>query len=212
MREYINNEPIFSESIYVTETSDPAHADNVNRAPIQIFQNTLCNRRWIERLESSTGNVGEYDKERAYKAGDYCLHQGNLYECIQDTTGEWDSNCWRSTNALNEITRLKSELKNLKEILNNLTESVNIVIPASGWSNAAPFANRVAVAGVKVSDNVDVTFIPTQGATNAQNITAWEGYTNINYSVTENGAIVFYALEEKPKANVAVAVKGMARK
>lgn len=212
MKDYISEAPEFSEVLRIIETSDLVNAEVPNVALKQLFHNTLCNRHWIKRLEKSTGDVGEYDKERAYKAGDYCLKQGNLYECIQDTTGEWDSNCWRSTNALSEITRLKSELKNLKEILNNLTESVNIVIPASGWSNAAPFANRVAVAGVKVSDNVDVTFIPTQGATNAQNITAWEGYTNINYSVTENGAIVFYALEEKPKTNVAVAVKGMARK
>ena len=35
---------------------------------------------------------------------------------------------------------------------------------------------------------------------------------NINYSVTEDGAIVFYALEEKPGVNIAVAVKGMVRR
>ena len=139
-----------------------------------------------------------------------------MYECVQDTTGEWDPDCWKRTSAIEEINGLKSSLKDLKELfmsmLSSLTEPVNITIPASGWSNAAPFANRVAVAGVSAKDNVDITFIPAQGATNAQNIAAWEGYVNINYSVTEDGAIVFYALEEKPGVNIAVAVKGMVRR
>lgn len=62
------------------------------------------------------------------------------------------------------------------------------------------------------TDNVDVTFIPGEGATNAQNIAAWEGYVGINYSVTEDGAMVFHAFETKPAVDVTVAVKGMAQR
>lgn len=99
-----------------------------------------------------------------------------------------------------------------KVLMEMHSKPIKVTIPSSGWSSSAPFTNRVAVNGMSAADNVDITFTPAEGATNAQNIAAWEGYTNINYSVTENGAIVFYALEAKPKANVAVAVKGMARK
>ena len=216
MKDYISEAPEFSEVLRIIETSDLVNAEVPNVALKQLFHNTLCNRHWIERLEKSTGDVGEYDTETAYTRGDYCLWQGILYECVQDTTGEWDPDCWKRTSAIEEINGLKSSLKDLKELfmsmLSSLTEPVNITIPASGWSNAAPFANRVAVAGVSAKDNVDITFIPAQGATNAQNIAAWEGYVNINYSVTEDGAIVFYALDEKPGVNIAVAVKGMVRR
>lgn len=47
MKEYTNKNPVFSESIRVTEVSDPAHADNVNAAPKQLLQNTLANRDLI---------------------------------------------------------------------------------------------------------------------------------------------------------------------
>jgi hypothetical protein len=115
-------------------------------------------------------------------------------------------------NCETEAEDLPLSAKQGKVLMDMFAKPVNAVIPASGWSSVAPFANRVAVAGVSARDNVDITFIPAQGATNAQNIAAWEGYVNINYSVTEDGAIVFYALEEKPGVNIAVAVKGMARR
>lgn len=50
MKDYTNKTPVFSESIRVTETSDPAHADNVNAAPEQLLQNTLVNRDSIVSL------------------------------------------------------------------------------------------------------------------------------------------------------------------
>lgn len=105
MREYTSNDPVFSESISVTETSDPAHADNINRAPMQIFQNTLCNRKAIEEVEKRAGSTPEYseDESEVYKIGVYRLHNGVLYRCIKDTSGEWDAECWQQTDALEEI-------------------------------------------------------------------------------------------------------------
>lgn len=41
MREYTTDKPEFSASIQVVETTDPAHADNINAATIQLLQNTL---------------------------------------------------------------------------------------------------------------------------------------------------------------------------
>ena len=51
MKDYTNTAPVFSESIRVTETSDPAHADNINAAPEQLLQNTLVNRAYTKSLE-----------------------------------------------------------------------------------------------------------------------------------------------------------------
>ncbi len=50
MKDYTNKNPVFSETIRVTETSDPAHADNINAAPEQLLQNTLANREFILSL------------------------------------------------------------------------------------------------------------------------------------------------------------------
>ncbi len=60
MKEYTEQHPIFSESIPITETSDPAHADNVNAAPMQLLQNTLANRKEIEELKKGNNEV-EFD-------------------------------------------------------------------------------------------------------------------------------------------------------
>ena len=99
-----------------------------------------------------------------------------------------------------------------KVLMEMFAKPIKVTIPASGWSSAAPFTNRVAIEGMHEEDNVDVTFIPIEGASNVQNIAAWEGYVNINYSTTEDGAMVFHAFEEKPTVDVRVAIKGIVKR
>lgn len=50
MKEYTSTEPVFSDSIQVVETTDPAHADNINAATKQLLQNTLANRQAVSDL------------------------------------------------------------------------------------------------------------------------------------------------------------------
>ncbi len=52
MKKYTSNNPVFSESIKINETTDMVQAENINAAPKQLLQNTLANRTAIERLES----------------------------------------------------------------------------------------------------------------------------------------------------------------
>lgn len=108
MKDYTNETPIFSESLRVTETSDPAHADNINMASIQVFQNTLFNRNSIEKVKKGMGDKEEYNADDVYQAGDYCQYQGILYKCVQDTTGEWNPECWKQTNAMDEISDINT--------------------------------------------------------------------------------------------------------
>ncbi len=122
MKDYTNNTPIFSEVIAITETSDPAHADNINTAPIQIFQNTLCNRHSIEQLKQSAVSTEVYDPEVSYRVGDYCLYQNMLYKCVQETTGEWNSICWKQTSALGEIEGLRSTIVQQDTVISSLGE------------------------------------------------------------------------------------------
>ncbi len=57
MRPYTSNNPVFSEAIQITETTDPAHADNINAAPKQLLENTLANRKSIDSLEEKVGST-----------------------------------------------------------------------------------------------------------------------------------------------------------
>ena len=57
MKEYTSSTPVFSESIRITDTKDPGHADNVNAAPKQLLQNTLCNRQMIEQMQLSEVDI-----------------------------------------------------------------------------------------------------------------------------------------------------------
>ena len=59
MREYTNSEPVFSKSIQIVETTDPAHADNINMAPKALLENTLVLMTHLERFsdESNIENI-----------------------------------------------------------------------------------------------------------------------------------------------------------
>ena len=48
------------DTIQITETSDPAHADNINAAPMQLLQNTLVNQKEIDELKKGSNEV-EFD-------------------------------------------------------------------------------------------------------------------------------------------------------
>ena len=49
MRDYtVSGTPAFVETIKITEPTDPAHADNVNFGPKQIFENTLYNKKQMD--------------------------------------------------------------------------------------------------------------------------------------------------------------------
>ena len=48
MKDYTSSTPAFSETIRITETTDPAHADNINAAPKQLLENTLVLYRALD--------------------------------------------------------------------------------------------------------------------------------------------------------------------
>ena len=107
MKSYTTNTPVFRDTIKITEKNDRAHADIINEAPIQTFQNTLCNRQSIEQLKQSAVSTKDYDPEVSYQVGDNCLYQNTLYKCVQETTGEWNPDCWKKTNILEEMKNLE---------------------------------------------------------------------------------------------------------
>ena len=53
----------------------------------------------------------EYEPEKAYAEGNYCIHKNGLYKCISSTTGDWDVECWRATTVAGELEALLKLLK-----------------------------------------------------------------------------------------------------
>ena len=53
MKKYTNNNPQFFDEIDVVETTDPNHADNINKADKQVLENTLVNRQDIQQLDKN---------------------------------------------------------------------------------------------------------------------------------------------------------------
>lgn len=107
MKEYTNNDPVFSEKFMMIEPTDPGHADNFNKGTKQIFQNTLYNHKLVDELKKGIIPDGAYNPDISYVPGDYCSHDSMLYRCIQNTTGEWDASCWQQTSTFEEIHKLE---------------------------------------------------------------------------------------------------------
>ena len=57
MKKYTKSDPTFNEEITITEPTDPGHADNINAAPKQIFENTLANKKEIEKGDSKERTI-----------------------------------------------------------------------------------------------------------------------------------------------------------
>ncbi len=67
MKTYIEKEPVFSDSIQLTETTDPGNADYMNISTKQIFANTLVNQKEI-REGDSKNKIITFDSMDSKKA------------------------------------------------------------------------------------------------------------------------------------------------
>lgn len=103
MREYRSDTPEFKDVIKITDPTDPAHADNINSAPIQVFENTLANKNAIENLKRNIMSESEYNSTKTYNSGDFCIYENNIYKCIKTTTGTWNPTSWVRTTSLYEV-------------------------------------------------------------------------------------------------------------
>lgn len=58
MRNYTNADPVFNDTIAITEATDPGHADIINAAPKQLLANTLVLKDEINTLRENVKNTG----------------------------------------------------------------------------------------------------------------------------------------------------------
>ena len=89
-------------------------------------------------------------------------------------------------------------------ILNNFAIQ-NVLIPVSGWSENAPYTNTVTVTGMTALDKVIcLGYVPSD--TPADNVAISQAASMLDYGITGEGTITWYALTSKPTITFSVAI------
>ena len=78
-------------------------------------------------------------------------------------------------------------------------------IPVSGWSESAPYTNRVSIGGIIASDMPHIT--PVYSTTQATAVSQREAWGFIGYGVAGANAITFTALEDKPAVDIPIQIE-----
>ena len=78
MKEYTEQNPVFSDTIQITEITDAAHADNINAAPKQLLENTLVLKEKMEQAEQMIND----------KATEIAKNNDELEQRVEQTLNE----------------------------------------------------------------------------------------------------------------------------
>ena len=116
MKNYTNSNPVFSRIIKTLEVSDPGHADNVNVTTKQLLDNTLVLK---DQLDANIGTPANYDEQKPYSVGEFCLYDGAIYKCTTAiVAGEkWNADHWEAISIVGELEQI---LTNIKLLVDNL--------------------------------------------------------------------------------------------
>lgn len=89
-------------------------------------------------------------------------------------------------------------------ILNNLAIQ-DVAIPVSGWSENAPYTNTVTVNGMTARDKVIcLGYVPSN--TPSDNIAIAQAASLLDYGITDEDEITWYALNGKPSITFSVSI------
>jgi len=108
-----------------------------------------------------------------------------------------------------EIEQLFNNTFYNKTILEQHEQPIEVVLPAAGWSNSLPYSQRVAVTGIKASDNPILSPCTPKGM-NTTAVKLRRKMTGmITDGETEDGFITFYCGEKKPTEDFSVYLRGV---
>ena len=91
MKKYTVENPEFNESIMIVETTDPAHADNVNASPKALIENDLYLKKQVKEAQEAVkeGAVTFATHEEVKTAIDEALGESGEEEGGGTSTGEY---------------------------------------------------------------------------------------------------------------------------
>lgn len=96
-----------------------------------------------------------------------------------------------------------------KRVFEEHERLIEISLPLDGWTNTAPYSQRIAVTGVKETDNPIVSPCTPKSLTAAEVKKRRKMASMITYGETEEGYVTFYCGEKRPTADFSVYLKGV---
>ena len=110
-------------------------------------------------------------------------------------------------NLQNEMEEVKTDNERLMKTFNE----VIVTIPASGWTNTAPYSNKVTVAGVTNEDDIILGKATDKNST-AEQVELWGELSSlISSAVVGTGYVTFYSATERPTQDFKVKLKGVSK-
>lgn len=107
----------------------------------------------------------------------------------------------------NEMEEVKTDNERLMKTFNE----VIVTIPANGWSNAAPYSNKVTVVGVTNEDDIILGKATDKNST-AEQVELWGELSSlISSAVVGTGYVTFYSATERPTKDFKVKLKGVSK-
>jgi len=83
--------------------------------------------------------------------------------------------------------------------------TMNVLIPANGWSDEAPYHNTINVAGITALDKIIcLGYVPSNDP--AENILISHAASRIDYGITNEDTITWYCLELKPEIDITMTI------
>ena len=157
-------------------STDGANTFNIKQA---------LNENWdkLDAAVSAARSAGEYDADKSYTAGDYCLRDGTLYRCTTATEGEaWNAAHWAATTLAAELQTLYAALAGKAATL-----TLTCTVPLSWTASGSYFYQQVSVPGMLETDNPVADILP--GSDNAANKMYAEAWAKVQSIDTLDGAV-----------------------
>jgi len=108
-----------------------------------------------------------------------------------------------------EIEQLFNNTFYNKKIQEQHERPIEVIIPASGWSNMIPYSQKVAVTGIKASDNPVISPCTPKELSPAEVKLRRKMVGMITDGETEDGYVTFYCGEKKPNGDFSVYLRGV---
>ena len=97
----------------------------------------------LDAAVSAARSAGEYDADKSYTAGDYCLRDGTLYRCTTATEGEaWNEAHWAATTLAAELQTLYAALAGKAPLIHAAQHASDGADPITPTSIGAAAANH----------------------------------------------------------------------
>jgi hypothetical protein len=102
-----------------------------------------------------------------------------------------------------------SDINATNAAVNRLGAAVSILIPASGWSEDAPYTQTVDVEGVTAEDVPVIGICIDDGTASSDVKVQSKAWSCVDRAVTGDGTVTFYCYNKKPADDFRVVMKGV---